>query len=412
MSGAWRWAASIVVAFAALGSGVSIASAVTSSAPLTEPAVALERALECHGDLRSGRAPVILVSAMGTTPHQAFSFGYARVLPNLGFAVCTVRLPGPGIVDMQRLIQYVVYAIREVARRSGRTVSLIGISQAAMLNAYAPYFWPDLPEKIDDVIGLAGTYRGTTWADAFCADGACPVFAWQFRTTSRFVMAFRDRAQPTGPSFTAIATATDELVMPAPQAATLDGASNVVIQRVCPARPVEHVQTLVDAVVFAIAMDALTHPGPADPRRIDPATCLQVFIPGADLVGLATIGAPGGIAAIARLGTEPDVAREPTLRCPFDPADCAVPSPQLRLTRRCVPGGRLRMALAGDVQVVRDVSFKIGSRLIRRDRAEPFRLTADRRTLKPSGARRLRAIANLRTPSGAPVVLSRSIPSC
>jgi hypothetical protein len=48
------------------------------------------------------------------------------------------------------------------------------------------------------------------------------------------------------------------------------------------------------------------------------------------------------------------VSAEPPLRCPFDVADC--PAPQLRLTRRCAAGGRLRAGLAGDVERVRAVA--------------------------------------------------------
>ncbi|MEA2244866.1 MAG: triacylglycerol lipase, partial [Solirubrobacteraceae bacterium] len=152
-------------AAALLGLALSPAGgrAAAPSPALTEPAPALERALECHGDLSgAGRPAVILVHGTGSSPEESFSWGYAHVLPKLGFPACTVRLPEHGLVDLQRSIQYVVYAVREVARRSGRPVSLIGHSQGGTLVAYAPYFWPDLPAKIDDVIGLAGVYRGTT----------------------------------------------------------------------------------------------------------------------------------------------------------------------------------------------------------------------------------------------------------
>jgi hypothetical protein len=38
-----------------------------------------------------------------------------------------------------------------------------------------------------------------------------------------------------------------------------------------------------DAAVYALVIDALTHPGPADPNRIDRATvCSQPFAPGID----------------------------------------------------------------------------------------------------------------------------------
>lgn len=341
-------AVAVVASLATAGS----AWAEEPGAVLTEPSAALMRALECQGDPGGGAQPaVILVHGTGSSPEESFSFGYVHALRPLGFPVCTVRLPEHGLVDMQRSMQYVVHAIREVARRSGRKVSLVGHSQGAVLAMYAPYFWADLPAKVDDVVGLGGPYQGATSTDQGCADGACPPFAWQFRPGSDLNRAFGDMPQPTGPSFTAIATAFDELVTPAPQAALLAGASNVVLQDVCAARPVDHFLLVGDAVAYALAFDALTHPGPADSARISRTTCLQTLIPGSDLASTAVI-APLAIAnAISRILNAPSVTREPELRCPFDARAC--PRSQLRLTRRCARSGRLRVALVDDVHVVR-----------------------------------------------------------
>ena len=321
------------------------AQARAQGAALTEPQAQLERALECHGPLGGdGPPPVILVHGTGSTPEESFGFGYVTALPKRGIPACTVRLPARALVDQQRSIQYVVHAVREVARRSGRKVSLVGHSQGATLVTYATYLWPDLPAKVDDVIGLAGPYQGTTTADDSCADASCPVFAWQFRRASRLNAAFHGARQPRGPSYTAIATAIDELVAPAPGAARLEGAANIVIQDVCALRPIDHYLLTGDAVTYALVLDALTHPGPADRSRFDATTCLQTVLPGADLVQTA-VTAPVAIAnAITSIATAPEVDREPALRCPFDPADCPRPAgaahPPLRARRR--PARRAR----------------------------------------------------------------------
>jgi triacylglycerol lipase len=395
----------IVVALMACAEGAH-----AQGAALTEPRAALDRALECHGALGGdGPPPVILVHGTGSTPEESFGFGYLSALPRRGFAVCTVRLPGLGLVDQQRSIQYVVHAVREVARLSGRKVSLVGYSQGATLATYATYLWPDLPAKLDDVIGLAGPYQGTTTANDRCADGRCPVFAWQFRSASKLNAAFHAARRPAGPSCTAIATAFDDVVAPAPGAARLDGAANVVLQDVCALRPIDHYLLIGDAVTFALVLDALTHAGPVDPSRVDPATCLQTLVPGADLV--QTVTAPVAIAnTIARVAAAPDVDREPALRCPLDPADC--PAPQVRLTRRCAAGGRLRVALAGDVDAVRSADFKLAKRLVRRVAVGPFTATLPARTLTRAGRARLRAVAALASPPGGRVVLERTLPGC
>lgn len=400
-------------AVALLGLAVSPAAghAAVSGPALTEPAAALEQALECRGDVRgSDQPPVILVHGTGSSPEESFSWGYAHVLAKLGFPVCTVRLPDHAVGDFQRSIQYVVYAIRETARRSGRTVSLIGHSQGAALAVYAPYFWPDLPAKIDDVIGLAGPYRGSRAADDACAGGGCPAFAWQVRTGSRLSAALAAKPKPAGPSFTAIATSFDQLVTPAPQAALLPGASNVVIQDVCPARPVDHFLLVADAVAFAVAVDALTHEGAADRSRVSPASCLETIMPGADLAKFAVTAPIALTNALARMQAAPKLDREPALQCPFDAGAC--PSPQLRLTRRCVSGGRLRYALAGDLQAVRAVDFKLGRRLLRHDARAPFAGTLAARHVRSHRRSRLRAIVTLDGAARARAIVSRALPRC
>lgn len=70
-----------------------------------------------------------------------------------------------------------------------------------------------------------------------------------------------------------------------------------------------------DPVAYALAIDALTHDGPADPGRIDRATCLQEFPPGVDpqqgALGYSTVYAN----AVSRFATGERAYREPALRC-------------------------------------------------------------------------------------------------
>jgi len=87
--------------------------------------------------------------------------------------------------------------------------------------------------------------------------------------------------------------------------------------------------------------------------------------------------------------------------------------PDLRLTRRCTRGGRLRMNIVGeDVGAVRDVNFKFGKRLVRRDTAAPWERVAPRRALERTRATRLRAVVYLRDGEPFRVILDRSLPRC
>ena len=86
--------------------------------------------------------------------------------------------------------------------------------------------------------------------------------------------------------------------------------------------------------------------------------------------------------------------------------------PDLRLTRRCAGGGALGVELRGDDELVRDVSFKFGKRLVSRDTAGAFARTISARTLASTSARRLRAVVYLKGGGPARVVLARSLPRC
>lgn len=99
------------------------------------------------------------------------------------------------------------------------------------------------------------------------------------------------------------------------------------------------------------------------------------------------------------------------LAAPVATTDPARGAPRLRLVRRCARG-RLRAELRGDVDRVRDVSFKLGRRLIARDTAAPFRRALPRRALRATRARRLRAIAYLADGRPVRVILGRSLPRC
>jgi hypothetical protein len=91
-----------------------------------------------------------------------------------------------------------------------------------------------------------------------------------------------------------------------------------------------------------------------------------------------------------------------------DPSD----QPRLRLTRRCIGDGRLRVDLLGDVRAVRTVDVKVDKRLVARAADARLRHVIGRRVLGRTKARRLRVVASLRYGDRPRVVLSRSLPRC
>jgi hypothetical protein len=150
-------------------------------------------------------------------------------------------------------------------------------------------FWPSLRRLVDDYVALAPPQHGAYSADATCPRTCAPAVQ-QMKTTSRFMRALNAGRPALGVDWTNIYSLTDELVqpvLPEPTAAVA-GAANILIQDLCPGRPVHHGGLLHDAVVYRLVMDALTHRGPADPGRFDTAACAETTAPGVTAVAAAS----------------------------------------------------------------------------------------------------------------------------
>jgi len=313
----------MLVAAAALGPG-----ALAAPGPrLQEPQAKLDAALSCSPDLASStREPVLLVPGTSATPENDYGWNYLKILPREGYPVCTLTYRERGMVDLQIQVEYVVNAIRRVAQRSGRKVAIIGHSQGAILNAYALRFWPDLARKVEDFIGVAGTYTyGTDVAKAVCSANCLIPLLYEITPGSPFMAAMARAPLPAGPGYTTYATRTDEAINPQPKAGILDapGARNYLLQALCPGDLYEHDSFVAAAATVALTLDALKHDGPADLKRPSSIPC--GLVPEAadapsqvpDLVlGNFTQGA----------GADTVVSKAPVLRCYLDPA---CPTPRL-----------------------------------------------------------------------------------
>ena len=275
----------LTTALIAVGLGTAPAQSADGPALTTSPAK-LRKATECQrpAKLESARGVVLLVHGTGEEKEESWSWSYEPALHADGFATCSVQLPGHALGDFTVSAEYVVAAIRIAYRKAGRPIGVVGYSQGAMLPVWAIKFWPDLPAKVTDIVGLAGPYDGTHLGNELCASGQCAPLAWQLRQGSRHITALRNAPLPDVP-VTSVFSRNDEIVRPQPEASTLPGATNVLLQDVCVLDPSEHGMMPGDPVADALALDALTHAGPADPKRIPADTCQQTFIPHGDPTG-------------------------------------------------------------------------------------------------------------------------------
>jgi hypothetical protein len=289
------------------------------------PAAKLHASLSCTAGVRRGmaRAPILLVPGTNLDPAPNFGWNYMRAFGSRHWPYCSVTLPHHAMGDVQVAGEYVVHALRAVARRAGRRVDVLGYSQGGMLPRWALRFWPGTRGLVDDVVGLDPSNHGTLDAEALC-QASCPPAYWQQATGARFTAALNSRAETfRGVDYTVIYSRSDEVVFPNLDASGSSSVhtgrgriANIAVQQVCPADASDHLAMgTYDPVGFALAVDAFTHGGPARAARVPGAICRRPFQPGVDRSTFATDYARFAAAIGTAAQESPEVAAEPPLRC-------------------------------------------------------------------------------------------------
>ena len=314
------------ISLVALGATLVPAGAEPSEGPsgpsLSVAARDLQGGLVCPGEVDSADRDVVLLIP-GTTldPRTNFGFTWMREFEALRFPYCYVITPDHGMGDIQVTSEYVVYAIREIHRRSGRKVDVIGHSQGGTNPRWALRWWPDVRAMVDDYIGLAPSAHGGANVNRMCDDDDCAPALWQQRYQSQLIRALNSGGETfRGIDYTVVWTDYDEFLNPpgklvGGEPTRVDGATNIRLQDICPANTADHVSIGVyDPVTYAVIIDALTHPGPADPARLDRGVCSQALPPHVDPVTFPANYAKVWGEIWAQLLTHPGVPAEPPLK--------------------------------------------------------------------------------------------------
>ncbi len=387
----------VLLVAAAPASAADFAPLDAPGAPLSVSAAEVDAAIQCSDGVDAAKvAPVLLLQGTGANAKDNWSWTYQPGLDKAGIPWCTVDLPDHATGDVQINGEYVVHAIRTISKRAGRRVSIVGHSQGGMVGRWALRFWPDTRALVDDVIGFAPSNHGTTMASQSCGDGACTAANWQQWDISNFMKALNSRTETfAGISYTSVYTRLDEIVQPNQDAETGSSSlrtgdglrTNVATQDICPNDTYEHLAIgLVDPVAYALAIDALTHDGPADPARVPVSVCAEQFHQGINPV---TFPADSSAALADYQSYEgKELPAEPELAC-YTTASCATVAKcrrtiivrglrhprarahgkRVKVRRRA--DGRLRIRVRGGTRVVIRGRTKSGRkvRIVRRARA-------------------------------------------
>jgi pimeloyl-ACP methyl ester carboxylesterase len=393
-------------------------------APVNEPGPALSptpaqlrASLYCGPSVKDAKVePVLLNPGTSTTPSENFGWNWEPALDKLGIPWCAYTAPNQALNRIDVSGEYLVYAIRTMYALAGGRIAIIGHSQGGMSMRWALRFWPDTRAMVADVVGLEPSNHGTTVvSDSDCAALGCPPADWQQVYESPFILALNSDAETfAGISYTSTYSVDDELVHPDSgpndcSSCLSTGAgqiSNVELQSICPLDTSEHVEGgTTDPVAYALGIDAITHPGPADPRRIPKSVCTELLMPGVASPQSAQAGLAALQAGLGSLGIAPGPVSNPFSGAPVlhsqPPLPCYVfadcpPQVPLKVTvrpARAVPHRHLTLhflvtsTVSGVTLPVPEARVQIGNgRELRTDDAGSATVTL---VFEKAGARRV-----------------------
>ena len=217
--------------------------------------------------------PVLLVPGYGGS--TAALEVLAGRLREAGRTAVVVRLPGGGTGDLREAAQVVGEAAESAVAAGAPSVDVVGYSAGGVTAR-----WWVAQEGGDAVVRrvvtLGTPHHGTQLAALGAGLGlpGCPVACRQLAPGSDLLRTLNGSDEtPDGPAWTSVWTDQDEVVTP-PDSARLDGATTVVVQRVCPGTTLTHGDLPRSPLVTAVVLEALA-PGPS-PRAYGPADCARL----------------------------------------------------------------------------------------------------------------------------------------
>jgi pimeloyl-ACP methyl ester carboxylesterase len=351
---------SLLVTLAGFGAFSAAALAHPGYAPVNQPgpalsptAAQLKASLYCQPSVLDARVePVLLSPGTSTTPTENFGWNWEPALDMLGIPWCAYTAPNETLNRIDVSGEYLAYAIRTMHRLAGRKIAIIGHSQGGMSMRWALRFWPDTRSMVEDVVGLEADNHGSTAATSSdCKFLGCVAADWQQISTSKFISALNSRTETfPGISYTELYSTHDELATPDTGPSNCTSClstgggqiANVELQSICPGDLSDHVLAgTTDPVAYALGVDAITHPGPADPSRIPKSVCSQLLMPGV-LTPASSAALSALIAGLGSLGIIPGPVPNPVSGAPVLHSEPPLPC---YVFAACSPADRLRVSV-------------------------------------------------------------------
>jgi triacylglycerol lipase len=215
--------------------------------------------------------PVLLVPGYGGS-RTALEVLAAR-LREQGRTASVLSLPGDGRGDLRDAARVLDDAVEAALDGGAPSVDVVGYSAGGVTVRY----WAaelDGAEVARRVVTLGSPHHGADLAGLGVALGGCPEACRQLAPASDLLRALNARDEtPEGPLWTSVWTEQDDVVTP-PSSARLDGATDVVVQRVCPGTALGHGDLPRSPLVTAVVQEAL---GAGAPRAsYGPQDCARL----------------------------------------------------------------------------------------------------------------------------------------
>lgn len=156
--------------------------------------------------------------------------------------------------------------VDRVLRETGAAkVSIVGHSQGGMMPRYYVRFLGGAA-KVDDLVGLAPSNHGTRTPLLLTPglSALCPACLQQGAGSAFLRRLNAGDETPGAVSYTTVVTRLDQVVLPF-TSGFLSGATNVTLQRVCPAHLPGHLLLPSDGAAIRVVLHALARRGPASP---------------------------------------------------------------------------------------------------------------------------------------------------
>jgi triacylglycerol lipase len=289
-----------VTTLAATGALLVPSGAPAAERGVTDPAAAPPPGANDFSCRPTRRHPFPVVLVPGTFESRLKNWStLSPVLADAGYCVFALNYGETNGVyatgPIQRSAEELDAFVNKVLRRTDtRKVVIVGHSQGGMMPRQYMRFEGGRT-KVRSLVGIAPSNHGTQGLITPSPDGTTPPASGdscracdQQQAGSRFLkrlnrdgdLVHADHRRRQGPFYTVISTRYDEVVTPY-RSQFLSGparrVTNIVIQDVCPADPIEHDQAPNDPVVHQLVLEALSHErAPADPTpSIDCTTALN-----------------------------------------------------------------------------------------------------------------------------------------